>query len=99
VTEIINQATGWAITDAFCGFKAYSAGLLRGMVLTEPGYGMPMELWAEAHRAGACVVELPVARIYFDHDRSFGADLDDPELRLGYYLRVWERALRRGNDG
>jgi len=50
---------------------------------------------AEAHRAGLCVVELPVDRIYFDGDRSFGQDLDDPERRLGYYLRVWERALAK----
>ncbi len=95
ITEAINGVTGWAITDAFCGFKAYRASALRTMHLTEPGYAMPLELWAEAYRAGLCVVELPVARIYFDGDRSFGQDLDDPEHRLGYYLRVWEHALER----
>lgn len=95
VTEVINRATGWSITDAFCGFKAYRRGALEAMRLTEPGYAMPLELWAEAHRAGLCVVELPVDRIYFDGDRSFGQDLDDPERRLGYYLRVWERALAK----
>ena len=100
VTSVINEVTGWSLTDAFCGFKAYRASALRAMRLTEPGYAMPLELWAEAHRAGLCVVELPVARIYFDGDRSFGQDLDDPEHRLGYYLRVWERALERGGlDG
>lgn len=95
VTEVINAATGWSITDAFCGFKAYRATALRAMSLTEPGYAMPLELWAEAYRAGLCIVELPVARIYFDGDRSFGQELDDPEHRLGYYLRVWESALER----
>jgi dolichol-phosphate mannosyltransferase len=95
VTAIINEVTGWTLTDTFCGFKAYRAQALRAMRLTEPGYAMPLELWAEAHRAGLCVVELPVARIYFDGDRSFGQDLDDPEHRLGYYLRVWEHALER----
>ncbi len=93
VTSVINEVTGWSLTDAFCGFKAYRASALRAMRLTEPGYAMPLELWAQAHRNGLCVVELPVARIYFDGDRSFGQDLDDPEHRLGYYLRVWERAL------
>jgi dolichol-phosphate mannosyltransferase len=93
VTEGINAATGWSITDAFCGFKVYRASALRAMTLTEPGYGMPLQLWAEAYRAGLRVTELPVARIYFDGDRSFGADLDDPERRLGYYLRVWYEAL------
>ncbi|MDO8847785.1 MAG: glycosyltransferase family 2 protein [Coriobacteriia bacterium] len=95
VTTAINAATGWSLTDAFCGFKAYRASALRSMRLTEPGYAMPLELWAEAHRAELCVIELPVARIYFDGDRSFGQDLDDPDRRLGYYLRVWEHALAR----
>lgn len=93
VTEIINSATGWSITDAFCGFKSYRAEALARLTLTEPGYAMPLELWARAYRAGLCVVEHPVERIYFDGDRSFGQDLDDPERRFQYYVRVWERAL------
>lgn len=93
VTEIINRATGWSITDAFCGFKSYRAEALERLALTEPGYAMPLELWARAYRAGLCVVEHPVERIYFDGDRSFGQDLDDPERRFQYYVRVWERAL------
>jgi dolichol-phosphate mannosyltransferase len=96
ITAAINRVTGWSITDAFCGFKGYRAGGLRRLRLTEPGYAMPLELWAEAYRAGLCVVELPVERIYFDGDRSFGLDLDDPDHRLGYYVRVWESALERG---
>jgi len=96
VTAMINRVTGWALTDAFCGFKAYRASALRRMHLVEPGYAMPLELWAEAFRHGLRVVELPVERIYFDGDRSFGLDLDDPDHRLGYYVRVWENALERG---
>lgn len=95
VTAMINRETGWDITDAFCGFKGYRAGALKRLRLSEPGYAMPLQLWAEAHRAGLCVVELPVERIYFDGDRSFGQDLDDPDHRLGYYVRVWENALER----
>lgn len=99
VTEEINRLTGWGLTDAFCGFKAYRADALRRLHLTEPGYAMPLELWAEAYRNGLCVTELPVARIYFDGDRSFGQELDDPAHRLAYYLRVWERAVERSDDG
>jgi glycosyltransferase involved in cell wall biosynthesis len=93
ITEIINATTGWGLTDAFCGFKAYRLASLAGITLTERGYAMPLELWAKAWRRGLVVVELPVERIYFDHDRSFGQDLDDPAKRYDYYLRVWERAL------
>lgn len=93
VTEEINRVTGWGITDAFCGFKAYRLAAIAGLDLCEPGYAMPLELWAKAHAAGLRVAELPVERIYFDNDRSFGHDLDDPERRFAYYMRVWQTAL------
>lgn len=93
VTEEINRVTGWHLTDAFCGFKAYRLSALDTIEIREPGYAMPMEMWAKAYRAGLRVGELPVARIYCDHDRSFGGVLDDPEHRFGYYMRVWDEAL------
>lgn len=94
VTAVVNEVTGWGLTDAFCGFKAYSADAVRRVRTTEPGYAMPLEYWAKAWREGITVCELPVERIYADHDRSFGQDLDDSERRYAYYMRVWERALR-----
>jgi glycosyltransferase involved in cell wall biosynthesis len=93
VTEIVNAATGWSLTDAFCGFKAYKAEALRRVRVDEPGYAMPLEFWARAWRAGVTVCEMPVERIYNESDRSFGQDLDDPARRFAYYMDVWERAL------
>lgn len=93
VTEVLNEATGWSLTDAFCGFKAYTADALRAVCTTEVGYAMPLEFWARAWRAGLRVVEMPVERIYNDHDRTFGQNLDDPEARYAYYMSVWERAM------
>lgn len=94
ITAEVNRATGWDLTDAFCGFKAYKLEALSKLVLTESGYAMPLELWAKAWRAGLRVREIPVERIYCDRDRSFGADLDDPERRFAYYMDVWTRALQ-----
>jgi dolichol-phosphate mannosyltransferase len=93
ITEMINEATGWELTDAFCGFKAYRADALRRVRIDETGYAMPLEFWARAWRAGLTLCELPVERIYMDHDRSFGQDLDDPDRRMAYYVAVWERSL------
>lgn len=93
MTLLVNETAGWGLTDAFCGFKAYRVPRVVELRLNEQGYGMPMELWAKAHRVGWRIRELPVERIYFDHDRSFGADLDDPKKRLAYYRRVWDGAL------
>lgn len=94
ITAEVNRVTGYGLTDAFCGFKAYRAGSLAKLTLAEPGYAMPLELWAKAWRAGLAVSEIAVERIYCDRDRSFGAALDDPEARMGYYLDVWDRALK-----
>ncbi|NTU71662.1 MAG: glycosyltransferase family 2 protein [Coriobacteriia bacterium] len=93
VTTEINRVTGWNLTDAFCGFKAYRLAALDAITLEECGYAMPLELWAKAWQAGLSVGEIPVERIYCDHDRSFGPELDDPESRYAYYLDVWRRAL------
>jgi glycosyltransferase involved in cell wall biosynthesis len=93
VTEEINCVTGWGITDAFCGFKAYRLGALDEIEILEPGYAMPLELWAKAYKRGLDVREIPVERIYSDYDRTFGTDLDDPDRRLAYYLDVWQRTL------
>jgi len=93
VTAEINAVTGWGLTDSFCGFKAYRADVLARLALSEPGYAMPLELWAKAWRAGLSVIEVPVERIYCDRDRSFGESLDDPEKRYTYYMDVWTRGL------
>ena len=93
VTKEINTVTGWGLTDAFCGFKGYRLEALAPLGLSEPGYGLPMELWAKAHLAGLEVRELPVERIYCDHGRSFGQGLDDPQQRYAYYMSVWRAAL------
>jgi len=93
VTSMINDATGWGLTDSFCGFKAYRVSALSRLSLSESGYAMPLQLWAQAYKAGLNVVEIPVERIYCDRDRSFGEDLDDPRARLAYYRRVWSAAL------
>ena len=93
ITAQVNEATGWALTDAFCGFKAYRVSALDCIRLNEPGYAMPLELLAKAWKCGLRVRELSVERIYCDHDRSFGATLDDPDARYAYYQEVWNRAL------
>jgi dolichol-phosphate mannosyltransferase len=93
ITEKIDQATGYDITDAFCGLKAYDLSIFDRITLAEPGYAMCVEFWAKAWKAGLTMVELPVERIYVDLHRTFGPELDDPDRRLEYYLDAWETAM------
>ncbi|MGD0382311.1 MAG: glycosyltransferase family 2 protein [Thermoguttaceae bacterium] len=94
MTGEINRRLGLNITDAFCGFKAYRTSALAKMSLTETGYAMPLELWAQAYRLGLKIVEVAVPMIYLDEKRSFGGALDQAEVRLAAYRRVLENSLK-----
>ncbi len=93
VTAELNRRLGTRLTDAFCGFKAYRVASLSRLVLSEPGYAMPLQLWVQAVRAGLEIREQPVPLIYLDEKRSFGGALDDSVARLAYYRRVIDREL------
>lgn len=89
-TERIRAITGYAITDAWCGFKAYRIHALHKLRLTESSYGMPLQVWVQAAYHRLTLIELPVARIYKNPRRQFWGGLDDPQTRRNYYLRVLE---------
>jgi dolichol-phosphate mannosyltransferase len=93
ITATLNERLGLRLTDAFCGFKAYRVRALRKLRLTEAGYAMPLELWVQAAWHRLRIVEYAVPRIYLDHSRSFGGQLDDMTTRLEYYHLVIERSM------
>jgi len=95
ITRIINELTGYRLTDAWCGFKAYRVSGLARMHLDEPSYGMPLQVWLQAARLGLSVTEIPVPRIYKNPDRRFWGGLDDPETRRLYYLSIIDREVKR----
>jgi glycosyltransferase involved in cell wall biosynthesis len=95
VTHWLNDCLGFALTDAFCGFKAYRTEALKQLDIRDPGYAMPLEVWVEAAAHGLTVVEEPVPLVYLDEKRAFGGALDDAAYRLAHYRRVFENALER----
>jgi glycosyltransferase involved in cell wall biosynthesis len=92
ITAEINERLGLSLTDAFCGFKAYSRRALECLHVTETGYAMPLEVWVQAAAAGLKIVEVPVPLVYLDLARSFGGALDDAATRLAYYRGVLDLA-------
>src|SRR5262249_1565648 len=95
MTEVLNDRLGLALTDAFCGFKAYRASILDKFDITDPGYAMPLQVWVQAGALGLWIVEFPVPVIYLEEERSFGGALDNAEFRLAHYRTVLERELAR----
>jgi dolichol-phosphate mannosyltransferase len=93
ITQELNGRLGLDLTDAFCGFKAYRVEALARLAISEPGYGMPLELWVQAVYHGLRIIEVPVPLVYLEEERSFGGALDDGQTRLNYYHRVLDRAI------
>jgi glycosyltransferase involved in cell wall biosynthesis len=93
ITELVNERLGLALTDAFCGFKAYRVAALQKMKITELGYAMPLQFWAQAAALGLRIVEFPVPLVYLEEKRSFGGSLDDGQRRLAYYRTVLDREI------
>lgn len=93
ITRLLNQELKLALTDAFCGFKAYRVRSLKNINLTENGYGLPLELWIQAARNRLDIEEIPVPLIYHDPNRKFAGQLEDPQIRLNYYLDIISRNL------
>jgi dolichol-phosphate mannosyltransferase len=94
----LGGAFGTLLTDAFCGFKAYRVAGLKKLRPTVKGYAFPMQFWVQSAAAGLRVGELPVRLIYNDLNRTFGATLDDPSVRLTHYRKVLYREIAKLGD-
>lgn len=93
ISGILNEHLGTKLTDSFCGFKAYRTEAVVALKLTETGYRLPLQLWIRAGRAGLRIREIPVPLIYHDPERNFGGILEDPKVRLEYYMEIIRREL------
>ncbi|MFC1782972.1 glycosyltransferase family 2 protein [Planctomycetota bacterium] len=99
ITERLNVKLHLELTDAFCGFKAYRVEALARLKLSETGYAFPLEFWVQVAQRRLRLGEIPVGLIYNDHNRYFGGQLDDSEVRLRHYKEVLEAALLRAGFG
>ncbi len=93
ITHELNEQFGFNLTDAFCGFKAYRVEALAKLRITETGWGMPLQVWAQAAQLGLRVKEVGVPRLYLDPNRTFGGMLNDAGERLAYYRRIIQEAI------
>ena len=95
ITARLRAITGYPITDAFCGFKAYRVEAIRRLNLTEPSYGMPLQVWIQAAHHRLRIKELATPRIYKNPARRFWGGLDVAAVRRQYYNEVLVREVQR----
>ena len=93
VTNIINNLTGFQLTDSFCGFKLYKVEALGKLKLNEMGYGLPLQLWIQAWKKGLTVTEIPVELIYFDHTHQQTSSWKNMFRRYRYYLQIIQKEM------
>lgn len=93
ITTRLNQITGYNLTDAFCGFRAYRVDSVIKLPLTETGYGMFMQLTVLAARYDLSIKEISVPLLYLDETRNFNGNFTDNSHRLEYYHSVIDQEL------
>ncbi|MFO0828261.1 MAG: glycosyltransferase family 2 protein [Phycisphaerales bacterium] len=95
ITAELNARLGLALTDAFCGFKAYRTSAVERLALDVNGYDFPMQFWPQAVAHGLVIREIPIRLIYNDPNRTFGGPLNDPDQRLAAYRRTMHDEIVR----
>lgn len=98
ITDELNSRLSLALTDSFCGFKAYRVAALERLTLSVDGYAFPMQFWVQAVAAGLRIREIPVRLIYNDPSRTFGGPLNHAPSRLAHYRDVLHCELERCRD-
>ncbi len=89
ITFYLRRCWGLPITDAFCGYKAYTRRALEVLQhVEEPGYAMPLEAWLRLADACVRVVELPVPLLYPQPHRQFPEAIREMWNRWHYYTRT-----------
>lgn len=97
INQRVSDRLGCKLTDGFCGFKAFRVSAVSRLRLNETGYAFPIQFWVQAAAHGLRVREIPVRLIYNDPNRTFGARLDDPTVRLAHYREVLNAEIARAD--
>jgi glycosyltransferase involved in cell wall biosynthesis len=98
IGKLIKTLFSVEITDPFCGLRGYRDSFLRKAQLKEKSYGLSLEILLEMVRTDAEHEEVSIEAIYFGRPRRFLDGLDEPRVRLLYYLNIIARKYREIRD-
>jgi len=94
ITLLTRIFSGYAISDAQSGFRAFNRKALEELKITELGWGSSVEVFFRAHDVRLRIVEVPVKCDYKDYPK---ASKRDP-LRQGISIvaSIFNYAMRKG---
>ncbi|MDH5771435.1 MAG: glycosyltransferase family 2 protein, partial [Candidatus Bathyarchaeota archaeon] len=70
ITLLTKIFSGYAISDAQSGFRAFNRRALEELKMTEVGWGSSVEVFFRAHDVGLRIVEVPVDCDYKDYPKA-----------------------------
>jgi dolichol-phosphate mannosyltransferase len=88
ISKLIKNLFSISFSDPFCGYRGYTSSFLKKVHLKEKSYGLSLEILLELIKLKVPFKEIPVEAIYFDLSRKFLDGLDNPKIRLLYYLNI-----------
>lgn len=94
ITLLTRIVSGYSISDAQSGFRAYSRKALQELKLTELGWGSSAEVFFRSRDAGLRIVEVPVHCDYGDYPKALKRD----PLKQGISIvaSIINHAIREG---
>jgi glycosyltransferase involved in cell wall biosynthesis len=94
ITLLTRIFSGYAISDAQSGFRAFNRKALEELKISEDGWGSSVEIFFRAHDVGLRIVEVPVNCDYEDYPK---ASKRDP-LRQGISIvaSIFSHVIREG---
>lgn len=93
ITSYLKNRIGLNITDAFCGFRAYTTSCLGKFDLTVQDYGLPLQIWVQASFLGMNIKEISVFADFSSHGKNkyIKTPLDET---LTYFESIIEKEMK-----
>jgi len=98
ISKLIKNLFSVSFSDPFCGYRGYTSSFLKRVFLKEESYGLSLEILLELIRLRVPFKEISVEAIYFDFSRKFLDGLNNPKMRLLYYLDIIAKKKKEIED-
>ncbi len=85
LSGVLNQITGFDITDPLSGIIAFHVKAIESMELTEFSHAVYLQIWIQSAYYGLTVIEIPT-----QSEADFGREFALYEDPIGYFLAVME---------
>lgn len=95
ITDLLNKHFNMGITDSTCGYRAYAKETLRKLKPTIFGYGIDVQILAQAGIFRLMIREVAIPVIYFSTERKFKGIMSTRRGALQYHKSIITREIHK----